>query len=149
MDLCQVVALLKEHQALVSVKRYKHRYPYDWRTKQPVIQRATQQWFADLSHVKDLALASLEHVAVRKYQGVCLLARAHHVLQMVPKHGRARLESMLSTRNEWCISRQRAWGVPIPVFYDQVEVLLSWPSSYLHGQRNLESRCAVTKLLHT
>ena len=69
------------------------RYPFDWRTKKPVMLRATKQWFADLSDVAPHAQAALEDV------------------QMIPASGRNRLHSMLESRTDWCISRQRAWGV--------------------------------------
>lgn len=86
---------------VLAVHNYKHKYPYDWRTKLPVIVRATEQWFADVGSVKDHALESLEDVG------------------FIPESGRARLESFVKGRSEWCISRQRAWGVPIPALYNE------------------------------
>ncbi|CAB5186091.1 unnamed protein product [Rhizophagus irregularis] len=78
----------------------KHKYPYDWRTKKPIILRATPQWFANVEAIKQQAIKLLEDV------------------KMVPKSARYRLEQFTLSRSEWCISRQRSWGVPIPVFYE-------------------------------
>lgn len=97
----QVLALLTESKALLGVQeKYKHKYPYDWRTKLPVIVRATAQWFADVDGIKAPAIESLSKV------------------KFIPEAGRSRLTAFVEGRSEWCISRQRAWGVPIPAFYD-------------------------------
>lgn len=85
---------------VLDVHDYKHKYPYDWRTKQPIIIRATAQWFADVESIKKHALGALEGV------------------KFVPEGGKKRLEAFVTERSEWCISRQRAWGVPIPALYD-------------------------------
>lgn len=85
---------------------HTHRYPYDWRTKQPVIQLATRQWFIDVSTILPKVEKALEGV------------------QIFPGSGRQRFVNMLRGRDQWCISRQRSWGLPIPAFYRNNEVLL-------------------------
>jgi isoleucyl-tRNA synthetase len=84
---------------LLVAHKFTHKNPIDWRTKQPVITRATAQWFADVSLIKDRALAAIEDV------------------KFVPETGRNRLKAFIEGRSQWCISRQRAWGVPIPALY--------------------------------
>ncbi|KJX93024.1 isoleucyl-trna synthetase like protein [Zymoseptoria brevis] len=84
---------------ILAAHSFVHKNPIDWRTKQPVIIRATAQWFADVSLIKDRALAALEDVTC------------------IPESGKTRLKSFIEGRSQWCISRQRAWGVPIPALY--------------------------------
>ena len=95
----EVLKLLGDN--VLAVHNYKHKYPYDWRTKLPVIVRATEQWFADVGSSQENALNSLANV------------------KFIPEGGKIRLESFIKGRKEWCISRQRAWGVPIPALYNE------------------------------
>ncbi|KAF2793802.1 isoleucyl-tRNA synthetase [Melanomma pulvis-pyrius CBS 109.77] len=94
-----VVKYLKEQNLLRGKQSYRHKYPIDWRTKEPVIVRATEQWFANIDGIKEGAMKAIEGV------------------KFVPDGGRPRLESFIQGRSQWCISRQRAWGVPIPALY--------------------------------
>ncbi|MEQ8514105.1 MAG: isoleucine--tRNA ligase [Chromatocurvus sp.] len=92
-----IVELLREHGALLHAEDYAHSYPHCWRHKTPIIFRATPQWFVSM-HQKELlrdALAAVDTV------------------HWMPEWGRARIEGMLASRPDWCISRQRTWGVPI------------------------------------
>ncbi|XP_067335209.1 isoleucine--tRNA ligase, mitochondrial-like isoform X2 [Channa argus] len=95
----KVISMLKECEALVKEEQCVHSYPYDWRTKQPVVIRPSKQWFINTASLKDRAKEALQKVRV------------------LPESARGSLLAMLDSRTYWCISRQRSWGVPIPVFY--------------------------------
>nr|POF02591.1 isoleucine--trna ligase [Quercus suber] len=108
---------------LLASHSFTHKNPIDWRTKQPVIVRATAQWFADVSAITKQSLAALDNVV------------------FLPESGKTRLSAFVSGRSQWCISRQRAWGVPIPALYhvDTGEVCIS-NDSISHIISTLEQR---------
>ena len=95
-----IIDLLRERDALLHEEAYEHSYPHCWRHKTPIIFRATPQWFVNMHQrgLLDAAKAAVEGV------------------QWLPEWGRARIDSMLEDRPDWCISRQRTWGVPITLF---------------------------------
>ncbi|MEP6847638.1 MAG: isoleucine--tRNA ligase [Acidobacteriota bacterium] len=105
----KIVEFLRESGALVYSEKYDHRYPHCWRCKNPVIFRATPQWFITMDEVngkpaKGLRANALEQIAQVKWH---------------PSWGEGRMANMFKSRPDWCVSRQRSWGVPIPVFYCQ------------------------------
>jgi isoleucyl-tRNA synthetase len=102
-----VIALLKARRALLGEQHYVHSYPHCWRSKTPVVFRAVEQFFIRVDTIKPAALAAIDQV------------------KWLPSWGRNRIYATVESRPDWCISRQRSWGVPLPAFYQEGKPVLN------------------------
>ncbi len=110
-----IVEELQSKGFLLGMQEISHSYPHCWRCKRPVIYRATEQWFVSVEAFRDKTLKAIDEV------------------QWIPAGGRQRIYNMVESRSDWCISRQRIWGVPIPVFYcDDCDKSIITPQTINH-----------------
>ncbi|HEV2295094.1 MAG TPA: isoleucine--tRNA ligase [Tepidisphaeraceae bacterium] len=138
-----IVKRLAESGALFDTETITHSYPHDWRSKTPVIQRAAEQWFVavDKPYVASGEPAETQPKSMRQRA-----LQAVHETRFIPEWGAHRLRGMLEGRPDWSISRQRFWGLPIPVFYNPAGDVLLTPESVRAVAKHFRERGSDTWL---